>query len=62
MAANEQHDSRVHLIALLPSLIHGLQVPLVVAGHDRFEFVVPTVRRVDVARAQRTALQITELD
>src|SRR6267142_6188476 len=36
------------------------EVALPVAGHDRFEHVLPAVRRVNVARAQRRTLQITE--
>ncbi len=37
------------------------EVALPVAGHDRFEHVFPAVRRVNVARAQRRTLEITEL-
>jgi hypothetical protein len=37
------------------------QVTLAVAGHDWLEHVPPAIRRVDVARAQRRTLQITEL-
>ena len=32
-----------------------------IAGHDRFEHVLPTVRRMDVARTQRGPFQIAEL-
>ena len=37
------------------------EVALPVAGHDRFEHVLPAVRRMNVARAQRRTLQIAEL-
>lgn len=37
------------------------EVALPVAGHDRFEHVLPAVRRMNVARAQRRTLQINEL-
>ncbi len=37
------------------------EVALPVAGHDRFEHVLPAVRRMDVARAQCRTLQIAEL-
>ena len=37
------------------------EVALPVAGHDRFEHVLPAVRRMDVARAQRTAFEVAEL-
>ena len=37
------------------------EVALPVAGHDRFEHVLPAVRRVNVARTQRAAFQIAEL-
>lgn len=32
-----------------------------IAVHDRFQYVLPTVRRTHVARTQRAASQITEL-
>src|SRR5258708_7941029 len=37
------------------------EATLPVTGHDRFEHVLPAVRRMDVARAQRTAFEVAEL-
>ncbi len=37
------------------------KLALPIARHDRFEQVLPAVRRMDVARAQRGTLQVAEL-
>ena len=40
--------------------VAALELPPI-AGHDRLNLVLPTVRRMDVARTQHAAFQITEL-